>query len=97
MGSGALKRSGKGLNEEGNSDEERVWQERVQGAYRRAEGMQEDRAAAAAAMAAGRGKGKKKDGYGDWSGTQEREGARGRKGVMASTILEEESSSGVGF
>lgn len=97
MRSGALKRSGKGLNEEWNNDEKRVSQERVQGAYRRAEEMQEDRAAAAAAIATGRGKGKKKDGYRDWSGIQEREGARGRKSVMASTILEEESSSGVGF
>lgn len=94
-GSGILTKNGKGIKEE-KRDYER-WQERVKGASRRAEEMQEDRAAAP--MAVGGGKGKK-DGYGDWSGRREREGERegerGRKGMMASTILEE-SSSEVGF
>lgn len=88
-GSGIPTRNGKGIKEE-KRDDERVWQERVEGASRRAEEMQEERAAAP--MAVGGGKGKKKDGYGDWSGRRE----RGRKGVMAGTILEE-SSSEVGF
>lgn len=92
MGRGRPSRSGQGAKEE-NIDDERVWQERVEGAYRRAEGMKEERASVAAAMV----RGKKKYGYGDWSGRREKEGERGRKGVMASTILEEESSSGVGF
>ena len=105
MGRGFMRRGGKGIEEEENGDDEKVWQERVDRAYRRVEGVQEERAAAASAMAERGGKAKKKDGYGDWSGRRERErdrgrereGGRGGKGVMTSTILEEESSSGVGF
>ncbi|MCJ1468978.1 hypothetical protein MMC07_007609 [Pseudocyphellaria aurata] len=92
MRRGRPNRSGKGAKEEENRDDEKVWQDRIEGAYRRAEGIREERATVAAAMA----KSKKKDGYGDWSGRREREGEMGRNGVLASTILEE-SSSGVGF
>lgn len=83
------------IKEEIDRDEERAWLEMVKGVYRRAEGVQEARAAT---PAAGGGKGKMNDGYGDWSGRREREGdgKMGRKGVMTSTILEE-SSSEVGF
>lgn len=100
MGWRTLKRSGKGTKEE-HRDDERVWQERVEGAYRRAEGMQEERAAAAATIV-GRGRGKGKNAYyGDWSGRQEKERDGGREkggeSVMTSTIMEEESSSELGF
>lgn len=97
MGSGIpRRRSGNGVKEEVNRDDERVWLEMVKGAYRRAEGVREERAAT---TAAGGGKSKIKNGCGDWSGRREREreGELGRKGVMTSTILEEESSSEVGF
>lgn len=90
------RRSGKGIKEEIDRDDERAWLEMVKGAYRRAEGFQEERAAT---TAAGGGKGKINDGYGDWSGRREKErdGEMGRKGVMTSTILEEESRSEMGF